>query len=73
MRVGTAVDRPDNEVVMVEETARNPTVETGGGAVLTSGYAVVTGGDTEADGREPNVPDTRLIGLQILLGISLSE
>jgi hypothetical protein len=37
-------------------------VETGGG--------VVEIGGTEADGREPDIPDTRLILLRILPGIS---
>jgi hypothetical protein len=41
----------------------------GGGAAEEDGGA----GGTEADGRGPDITDTRLIGLRILPGISLSE
>ena len=44
----------------------------GGGAVKTGDGAVVDGA-TEAEGNEPDITDTRLIGLQILPGMFLSE
>jgi hypothetical protein len=45
--------------------------ETGGGMVDIGGGAVEIGG-TEADGKEPNIPETRLIGFRILPVISRS-
>jgi hypothetical protein len=52
---------------------------TGGGAIETSGGAEelvgsdCDGGRAEEDGRVPDITDTRLIGLRILPGISVSE
>jgi hypothetical protein len=45
------------------------------GGVVVGGDAAEDGGGggvVEADGREPDITDTRLIGLRILPGISLS-
>jgi hypothetical protein len=46
-----------------------------GGVVDGGGAAEEDGGvgGTEADGRGPDITDTRLIGLRILPGISLNE
>jgi hypothetical protein len=48
-------------------------VETSGGAEKTSGSSEETSGGAEADGTEPDITDTRLIGLRILPVISRSE
>jgi hypothetical protein len=47
--------------------------ETASGAEEVGGGAEETGGGAEAAGSEPDITDTRLIGLRILPGISLSE
>jgi hypothetical protein len=46
------------------------TEETASGAEETDGGAEETGGGAEEDGSEPDISDTRLIGLRILPEIS---
>jgi hypothetical protein len=60
------------EISGVEETASG-TEESGGGGDDTGDDAEETGGGAEAEDSEPDITDTRLIGLWILPGISLSE
>jgi hypothetical protein len=47
--------------------------EISGGAEKTGGSSEETSGGAEADGTEPDITDTRLIGLRILPVISRSE
>jgi hypothetical protein len=47
--------------------------EVGGGAEEAGGGPEATGGGAEVAGSEPDITDTRLIGLRILPGISRSE
>jgi hypothetical protein len=47
--------------------------ETASGAEEVGSGAEETGGDAEVAGSKPDITDTRLKGLRILLGISLSE
>jgi hypothetical protein len=67
------VDRDDDDVT------GGSAVDTGGGAEETDcgaeklGASYCDGSRTEADGRDPDITDTRLIGFHILPGISLSE
>jgi hypothetical protein len=52
----------------VDGTVRDGAVESNGAAEDGGG-----GGVAEADGRDPDITDTRLIGFRILPGISLSK
>jgi hypothetical protein len=60
------------EIGGIEETESSAD-EVSGGAEETSGDPEETGCSAEVAGSEPNITDTRLIGLRILPGISLSE
>jgi hypothetical protein len=52
-----------------DNPAEDGSVVDGGGVAEEDGGA----GGTEADGRGPDITDTRFIGLRILPGISLNE
>jgi hypothetical protein len=79
--VGIVVDTPDGTGSAADDTVRDGTVEANGaaedgGVVVDGGGAAEDGGGggiAEADGRDPDISDTRLIGLRILPGISLNE
>jgi hypothetical protein len=61
------------EIGGVEETTSDAEEGGGGADDDTSDGTKETGGGAEAEDSEPDIPDTRLIGLRILPGISLSE
>jgi hypothetical protein len=78
--VGIVVDTPDDTGSAADDTVRDGAVESDGaaedGGVVVDGGAAEDGGGggvAEADGRDPDITDTRLIGLRILPGISLNE
>jgi hypothetical protein len=79
--VGIVVDTPDDTVSAADGTVREVAVESDGvaadgGVVVDGGGAAEAGGGgsvAEAAGREPDITDTRLIGLRVLPEISLNE
>jgi hypothetical protein len=79
--VGIVVDTPDDTGSAADDTVRDGAVESNGaaadgGVVVDGGGAAEGGGGggvAEADGRDPDITDTRLIGLRVLPGISLNE
>jgi hypothetical protein len=81
VRVGIVVDTPDDTVSAADGTVREVAVESDGvaadgGVVVDGGGAAEAGGGgsvAEAAGREPDITDTRLIGLRVLPEISLNE
>jgi hypothetical protein len=58
------------EIGDAKETASGAEKGGGGADDDTSGGAEETGGGAEAEDSEPDITDTRLIGLRILPGIS---
>jgi hypothetical protein len=81
VRVGIVVDTPDDTGSAADDAVRDGAVGSNGtaedgGVVVDGGGAAEDGGGggvAEADGRDPDITDTRLIGLRILPGISLNE
>jgi hypothetical protein len=77
VRVGIVVDTPDDTGSAAEDTVREVAVESTGAAADGGVVVVVGGGAAEVGGGgvaevDPDITDTRLIGLRILPGISLN-